>query len=172
MSIQINRITNASVFVDGNSLLGTVAEANLPTIKHKMVDHQALGMVGVAEFFGGIEKLEAKLKWNSFYKDALVKAGNPMKSVDLQIRGSLENWEAGDKDDEVPLVMYLRAAYKDFPMGSFKQSDNVELENNLSVYYAKMEIDGQAVLEIDVLANIYKVDGVDLLATYKANLGI
>lgn len=172
MSIQINRITNAVVYVDGNSLLGTVAEATLPTIKHKMAEHQALGMVGVAEFFSGIEKLEAKLKWNSFYRSALVQAGNPMKSVNLQIRGSLESWEGGDKEGEVPIVMYLTAVYKDFPMGTFKQSDNVELESNLTVYTAKMEIDGQPVIEFDVLANIYKVEGVDMLATYKANLGI
>lgn len=172
MSIQVNRITNAVVYVDGNSLLGQVAEANLPVIKHKMAEHQALGMVGVAEFFSGIEKVEAKIKWNSFYRDALIKAGNPMSAVRMQIRGSLETYEGGSKTGEVPVVMYLNAAYKDFPMGSFKQSDNVELESNLTCYYAKMEIDGQPVVEFDVLANIYKVDGIDLLATYKANLGI
>jgi P2 family phage contractile tail tube protein len=48
----------------------------------------------------------------------------------------------------------------------------VELETDFAVYYCKLEIDGEAIVEIDVLANIYKVAGVDKLAKYRANLGI
>jgi len=28
-----------------------------------MADHKALGMAGTAEFWAGVEKLEAKIKW-------------------------------------------------------------------------------------------------------------
>ncbi|MFN4149235.1 MAG: phage major tail tube protein [Rhodocyclaceae bacterium] len=38
-------------------------------------------------------------------------------------------------------------------------------------YYMKLTVDGQDVTEIDVLENIYKAGGVDLLAQYKANIG-
>lgn len=172
MSISINKLTNANVYVDGASLLGRAEEINLPVIKHKMVDHKALGMVGTAEFFAGIDKMEAKIKWNSFYSDVLKKAADPMTPVQLQVRSSLENWGSSGRQSEKACVAYITASYKDFPGGNFKQHDNVEAESNLSVYYYKLEIDGQVIVEIDVLANIYKVDGVDKLATYRANLGI
>jgi P2 family phage contractile tail tube protein len=37
--IQINRLTNANVYMDGNNLLGRAEEINLPQIKHKMSEH-------------------------------------------------------------------------------------------------------------------------------------
>jgi phage tail tube protein FII len=36
-------------------------------------------MVGSAEFFAGIDKLECKIKWNSLYPEVLKKAANPFK---------------------------------------------------------------------------------------------
>jgi hypothetical protein len=57
-------------------------------------------------------------------------------------------------------------------MGDFKQHDNSTLETMLNVHSIKMELDGREILEVDVLANIYKVDGVDLLKDYRQNLGI
>lgn len=172
MSISINKLTNANIYANGASLLGRAEEIMLPAIKHKMVDHKALGMVGTAEFFAGIDKMEAKIKWNSFYLDVLKKVADPTTPVQLQVRSSLENWGSAGRQSQKAVVCYITAAYKDFPGGSFKQHDNVEAESNLSVYYYKMEIDGQVIVEIDVLANIYKVDGVDILATYRQNLGI
>lgn len=169
--ISINRITNANIYMDGASLLGRAEEVNLPSIVYKMVEHKALGMVGTMEFFAGIEKMESKIKWNSYYPETMKKMGNPFKNVDIQVRGSLEEYGAPGRSDENPVVCYMKAAPKTFPMGNYKQHDNVEIESNLAVYYCKMEIDGVAIIEIDVLANIYKVDGVDLLAKYKANTG-
>lgn len=170
-SISINRLTNANVWIDGASFLGKAEEVNLPSIMYKMVEHKALGMIGSMEFFAGIDKMESKIKWNSFYRDAMVKSANPFQNVSIQVRSSLENYNSGGKTGEVPVVCYMTAAYKSFPMGNFKQHDNVELESNLSVYYCKLEIDGQPVVEFDAMANIFKVDGVDVMAQYRANIG-
>lgn len=170
--ISINRLTNANVYLNGTSLLGRAEEVNLPSIKHKMVEHKALGMVGVAEFFAGIEKMESKIKWNSFYPEVMKSAANPLQTVSIQVRSSLESYTSQGRTQEVPVVCYITAAHKDFPMGNFKQHDNVEVESNLSVYYCKLDINGETIMEIDVLANIYKVNGEDILAQYRANLGI
>ena len=98
-------------------------------------------------------------------------AGDPFTNVQMQVRSSVEQYTSNGRTAQVPAICYMSAAYKSFPMGSFKQHDNVELESNLSVYYCKLEVDGQVVIEIDVMANIYKVDGVDLFAQYRANIG-
>ena len=60
--IEINKLTNANVYLDGVNLLGRAEEVQLPQIKHKMAEHKALGMVGSAEFFAGIDKMECKIK--------------------------------------------------------------------------------------------------------------
>ena len=46
MGLQINKLTNANIYVNGNNLLGRAAEVELPSIGFKMAEHMALGMVG------------------------------------------------------------------------------------------------------------------------------
>lgn len=167
----VNRVTNANIYINGNSLLGQAEEVSLPDIKHKMAEHKALGMVGSVEFFSGIEKMEAKIKWNSFYLDTFKKAANPFQAIQMQVRSSLETYTSSGRTTQVPVVVHLTATFKNVPTGNFKQHDNVELESNLNVTYCKIVIGGQTVMELDVLANIYKVDGVDVLSTYRQNLG-
>jgi uncharacterized protein len=169
--IEIKRITNANVYVDGNSLLGKVDECKLPEVKVTMTEHKALGMQGKLEFPSGLDKLEATFKWNSLYSDILVKVANPYKAAEVQLRGSLETYGNGGRTDQVPVVAYLTGVFSKFPLGGFKQHDNVEAETTMSVTYCKLEIDGKEVIEFDALANIYKADGVDLLETYKTNIG-
>lgn len=169
--IKVNRITNANIYVDGASFLGRAEEINLPMIGFKMSEHKALGMVATMEFFSGFEKMEAKIKWNSFYAEVMKKFANPFKGLSLQCRGSLETWDNSGRITEVPVVCFIKCASKGFPMGNFKQHDNVELETNLAVYYVKQEINGEPIVELDAMSNIFKVDGVDMLAQYKANTG-
>lgn len=169
--ITVKRVTNANMYLDGNSLLGKLEEIQLPVIKFKAAEHKALGMIGVVEFFSGIEKLEAKAKWNSFYNDVLLKVADPFKTLSVQVRSSVETYGATGRTEEKPLVAYMTVQSKDFPAGTFKQHDNAELESTLNVIYYKLVIDGKDIVEIDVMSNIYKVNGVDVLATYRANIG-
>lgn len=167
----VNRVTNANVYIDGNSFLGKAEEVNLPMIKHIMTEHKALGMVGKFEFFAGVDKMETKIKWNSFYKEAMVKMADPTTTLQVQVRASVETYASAGRTSEKPLVIYMTAQPKDFPGGNFKQHDNVELESNLNVIYFKLEIDGEILMEVDVLSNIYKVAGIDILAKYRENIG-
>jgi P2 family phage contractile tail tube protein len=169
--ISVNRITNANVYLNGGSLLGKAESIDLPTIKHKMADHKALGMVGTLEFPAGIEKLESKIKWNSFYSDAMKAEANPTQTVQLQCRGSILTWAATGVTAEVPLVCLMTALFKKFDGGKFKQHDNVERESDLAVYYFKITSAGEEILELDVMSNIYRVAGKDVLDKYRINIG-
>ena len=169
--IQINRLTNANIYMDGNNLLGRAEEIQLPMIKHKMAEHKALGMIGSAEFFSGIDKLDCKIKWNSLYPEVLRKAANPFKTVQLQARASLETYNSMGKLAEVPAVAYISGTFKDFPLGNIKAGDNSEYENNMAVHYAKLIVEGEEIFEIDILENNYKVGGVDILQEYRNNIG-
>jgi P2 family phage contractile tail tube protein len=169
--IQVNRLTNANVYVDGQSQLGKAEEVNLPDITFMLSEHKALGMIGKFELFSGIDKLEATIKWNAFYADVLKKFADPRKVMKLQIRSSLETYNADGLQQEVACVAYLTVQSKNFPAGNYKQHDNVEATSKLTCTAYKLEIDGQEVVDYDALANIYSVDGVDIFATYRANIG-
>lgn len=171
MSIQINRLTNANIYVNGNNLLGRAEEINLPALKSKMSEHKALGLQFGMELPSGFEKMEGKIKWNAFYEDVFDKFANPYQGLQLQVRSSLEVWEGGALTAQKACVVYMTVQPKGFPLGNFKQNDNVELESEIAITYIKLEIDGVEKLEADAMANIFKVNGVDQFAAYRNNIG-
>jgi P2 family phage contractile tail tube protein len=172
MGIKINRLTNANIYMGNQNLIGRAEEIDLPELKVVMTEHKALGLVGKLEYPSGIDKLEAKIKWNSFYQDVFGSFANPYQAVKLMVRSSVETYEGGDRIAQLPAVCYMTCQPKGFPLGKFKQHDNVELESSLGCTYIKLEIDGVLQVEFDAEANIFNVQGVDLLATYRANLGL
>ena len=169
--IQLNRVTNANIYVDGNCLLGKAEEIKLPDITAMMSEHKALGMVGKIELPSGFEKLEGEIKWNSFYRDVWLKMNNAYSMVQLQVRSSVETYGAMGRMQQQPLVTFLCVMFKKNPMGTFKQNDNAEFSSSFACYYIKQQLAGEDLLELDVLANIYKVGGVDQLDIYRNNIG-
>lgn len=169
--IQLNRVTNANIYVDGNCLLGKAEEIKLPDITTVMSEHKALGMVGKIELPSGFEKMEGEIKWNSFYRDVWLKMNNQYSMVQLQVRSSVETYGAMGRMQQQPLVTFLSVMFKKNPMGTFKQNDNAEFSSSFACYYIKQQLAGEDMLELDVLANIYKVGGVDQLDIYRNNIG-
>lgn len=169
--VAIQKITNANIYVDGASLLGRAEEVTLPEVTVKNIEHKALGLVGTVECFAGFEKLTAKIKWASFYAGVLAKAANPFVPVQVQVRASMQILEGGGVAREAAVVAMMTGTFRKLPLGSFKQHENVDAESELACTYAKLTVDGRDIVEFDALANIYKADGVDLLADYKANTG-
>ena len=169
--IQINRIVNANVYANGSSLMGRVEEIKLPDVTATMTEHKALGMVGKIELPSGFEKLEGEMKFNSLYEDAVALMADPFKAVQLQCRSNIETYGSQGRIEEKSLVTYLTVMFKKNPLGTFKQHENVDVSAAFSCTYVKQVIDGKEVLELDVLANIFRVGGEDKLATYRRNIG-
>lgn len=169
--IAINRITNANVYVNGASFLGRCEEVDAPIIKNKVVEHKALGLVGVAEFWSGIEKIEARFKWSSLYREVMREVANPFKVAAIQVRGSLNTFTAEGLTTQQPAVAHFRGMFRDMELGKYKQQDNAEFVTNMSVNYCKLVINNIDVVEVDVLENIYKINGVDALVQYRINIG-
>jgi P2 family phage contractile tail tube protein len=149
-----------------------VEEVNLPEVAMKQAEHKALGMFGSLDIPTGADKMELSMKWTTIDPVAMRKVTNGFRSWDFQVRSSLERYEAQGRTAQDSYVAYFRGTPRNLPNQNFKQHDNVEAESKFTITYYKLEINGQIIYEIDVLNNIYRVDGVDLLATYRANLGI
>lgn len=149
----------------------TFLDEQLPQIKHKMAEHKALGMVGSAEFFAGIDKMECKIKWNALYPAVMAVCSNPFLATMIQVRANLETYNGTGRIKEVPATAFLIGTFKEFPLGNIKPQENAEYETTMSVTYAKLVVDGVEIFEIDVLENIYKVGMVDMLSTFKKNTG-
>jgi uncharacterized protein len=170
-TINVSRVTNANVYIDGLSFLGRADEVQLAWPKSKQVDHKGLGMVGTAEFPAGIEKLEARVKWNSIYPEVLV-GMSIFASHQVQVRASIEQYTSQGRVAELPFVGLMTAQFKDGGPLGFKQHEQVDFPSSLAVYHCEYYVAGVQYLLYDVMANMYIVEGVDQLANFRANLGI
>lgn len=169
---QTNLITNGNVYLKGANQLGKVKEVEPPKIKYKMVENKTLGMFGTSELPAGIEKLESKFKFNSFYPDVFEKIANPYEQVDLQVRGNIQKFQNNTKVAEEPAVLFLGGVFNELPMfGSLKPQEGIEFDTTMSVNYAKLVVNNKELYEIDVINNICKIAGKDILAQYKLNIG-
>lgn len=167
-----NRVSNANVYVNGESWLGAVSEAEVPQLKTLLSEHNALGMVGKIKLPTGLDTMEAKFKFTSYYGNVLAATGNPFRATKIQVRANVEEWNGEGLNSETPLVIHFTGNFINPNFGKFKQHDNVELDAEMNVWFVKVVLGDRVVLEVDVINNIWKVDGVDVLANYRRNLGI
>jgi len=171
MAIVISKVFNANIYVDGSvELIGRAKEIKLPEVSAKMVEHSALGLAGVLELPSGLEKMSMSIKWTGWYGDILKMAANPFQSHKLQIRANHETYTSEGRAQELPLVILATASWKKASLGTLKPQDASEADDELTVSYIKVTLDGDELFEIDVLQNIWKVAGVDVLAQFKASL--
>ncbi len=164
------KLNNGLAYVNGKKLLGTCEEITLPEVKNKMITQKALGHIAEVELPGGLEKLEAKMKITAPDPAVLLMIANPSKTVQVQVRGSLEKWGADGVEEEVPVVAMIRAFFKNVPGGAIKQNENAAIELQMSCNYYKLTCKG-LIYEIDTINNIYIAAGDDVIANLKANIG-
>lgn len=172
MAITVSKVQDANVYVNGTSTHGQAAEVSLPEIQFEKMDYKALGMIGVAKFFNGFSALEATIKWNYPDNEVQIACANPKKAIDLMIRSNKTIFQDGSISAEQPVVIYLKGTSNNHGLGAFKAKEDTDLSTKFDVSYVKQEVNGREIVEIDVLNNIFRVDGVDIMADYRKNLGI
>ena len=168
----INKLYNSNVYVDGDSYLGKASEVTLPEINIKTIEHDGLGMLGTPETFAGLEKMEATIKFNSFYPEVQKKVSNPLKSYIYQIRANLEKNTSAGVVANIPVIVILNMRMKSDKGDSWKKGESAGKEYGFAVNAYKLTIDGEVIHDIDIFSETYIVNGVDIMAEAKKNLGI
>lgn len=168
----ITKIFNANVYLNGDNYAGLAEEVTAPEVKPKTSEHKALSNIGVFELPTGLDKMSMKIKWNTVNPAVMATTADFYNASDIMIRSHIDKYENGSKVGSSSVVMHVRGMSSGLPPVAFKHQDNPDMENTFNVTGYKLEIDGVTVVHVDFFANIYIVDGVDLLADYRANLGL
>ena len=165
----INRITNANAYLNGETLIGRLEELELPNIKFNTEDVKALGMFSTIELPSGLDKLEAKLKWNAVYGDNF-KSESPLKSVSITVKSNMRSQGAGGVLKDIPVSVTLSGVFKEIPLGTLKGQEKIDgLQHVMTVYYVKLEEAGKQIYEVDVFNNIIKFGSEDILNEFRLN---
>jgi P2 family phage contractile tail tube protein len=168
----IQEVYDANVYFNSVSTHGTASEVTCPDLTPVMGEYKALGMAGILEFFKGFEKLEATIKWKFADTEIRKACANFVQPADIMVRSNRARWDSGGIIDNVPVVIYLKGTPTKHQGGGYKAQEATEFETTFTCFFFKEEVDGDPIVEVDVMNNIYKVDGVDLLAEYRMNLGV
>lgn len=170
--IKTNKVSNCGIYIDGDSFLGMAEELTCPDVAPKMIDHKALGSIGEIELATtAISKMSAKIKWNAVYAEAMKKTHNPFQAVRLQVRANVDQYEGQTVTGRIPCVIRMTAVPKKAGGLVFKPNDNVERDDEFNVTMYSMEIDDVEIIYVDVMANVWRINGVDVLAQFRDNIG-
>lgn len=169
--IEIAKVFNARVYIDGTDFIAKAEEVDLPKVRFKFADTKALGIYAESELPTGLDKMEAKIKFNSVYPDFVALAADPFTVRTVIVRAPYQVWTQQGVSKTAPLKAELRGFLKEFDTAKLKRADSAEAEATLSVIYYKLEVDGQEIVEVDTFNNIYRVKGKDILQDYRSAIG-
>jgi P2 family phage contractile tail tube protein len=162
-------LKNFNLFVDGRGQAGQVEEFTPPVLELIMEEFRAAGMNAAVELEMGMEKLEANFSLISFDRDVLALFGvSAGQSVRFIMRGALESW-----DGTVKAISHtMSGRIKKIDSGTSKAGDKPSMQIDIALDYYKLTHSGEVVHEIDVINMVRVVNGVDVLASQRAALGM
>lgn len=165
-----NVLKHFNVFEQGQSFLGLVETIKLPKLSKKMEAYRGGGMLAEVEMDLGLEKLELEQELGGFCLDAYKQFGvTTIDGVMLRFAGSYQRDDTGQVQ---AVEVVVRGRHKEIDPGDSKSGDKGKTVVKSVLTYYKLTVDGKVVIEIDVLSNIYTVDGVDILAEHRKAIGL
>lgn len=171
--MMLETISDAVVYVNGSQYFGTTNEVKLPEIQFKTTERKPTGGIGSIELPAGVDKLEAEITWASYDKALAASVFNPRKSAQLMVRSVKRVFDgAGSISKELPVVTTMTVLPKSFGLGTHKQGEPIEAPSKFAVHAIRQTVDGAAVVEIDVINQVFKMGDEDFLSTVRNILGI
>lgn len=165
-----SKLKHFNVFNDGNNFQGMVSEITLPKLTRKMEDYRASGMNGTIKLDHGQEAMSMEATYGGLMMSVLKQWGiQTHDGVQMRFAGAYQA-EGSKTYDAVEVV--IRGRHSEFDFGNAKPGDDTPFKVKTELSYYKLIINGEDIIEIDVINMIEKVNGVDLLAAARTAIGL
>lgn len=167
----IQKLTNANCYLNGISRLGVVKEMNIPQVKAIPLEHTALGTIQKTDFAGGFfEKMEAEITWNGPTLIDLSFASNVFNQNIIQFRGNVQQQTVTGKVD-IPFIINLTGWFDGTPGVNQQAMQETDFKSTLHVQVYQLIFNGVEIIYLNSFTNEYRIDGVDVMAAYRNNIG-
>lgn len=164
------KLKNINVFNDGQSYMGQVAEVVLPKLTRKMEEYRGGGMNGPIKIDLGQEALEMECTYGGIMRGVLEQYGvTKHDGVMLRFAGG---YKSEDSDDVDAVEVVVRGRHSEIDFGTAKGGDDTSFKVMTAISYYKLTINGQDVIEIDLINMVEKINGQDLLAKLRTAIGV
>lgn len=160
-----------NAFLDGYKLLGLV-QADLPTVSAVTAEIKGAGIAGPIDMpiLGLTQAMSMTLNFRTVTPDAYMILDQKALHIELWAAVQTQDGSTG-ANKAVSHKIITRAMPKNLTPGKLSTGETQDRTVEFEVTYYKESYDGKAVLEVDKLNNVYKVNGNDLLSAVRAAIG-
>ncbi|USI72698.1 phage major tail tube protein [Sphingomonas morindae] len=153
------------LFNEGRAYIGEASAITLPKLSRKIEKWRGAGMDGAVPIDLGMgDEFVLEHGYPGPILQVLRQYGT---SATLRFAGSYE--QAGRADG---IEVYARGLHEEIDGGESKPGELGAFKVKTTLSYYRLEWNGVPVIEIDPINMVLTVNGVDLLAAHRANLGI
>ncbi|MCB2051371.1 MAG: phage major tail tube protein [Novosphingobium sp.] len=164
------KLKKMHLYGNGESYLSDAAEVTLPKISHAMEDWRDGGMLGPVKIDMGLEAMECEWTLGGMVPHAIKQMG--AVELDAQMLRFMGAYQS-DTDGAVSSVdILMRGRHQELDRGNAKPGDATEHKFKTVLSYYKETLDGEELMEIDMVRGIYIVGGVDRHAELRAAIGL
>lgn len=164
------KLKHLNLFNDGISYAGQIEEITLPNLERKMEEWRAGGMGAPIKTDQGLEALSTDWTCGGLMEEPLRQFGiTKHDGVLLRFAGSYQRDDTGEVS-AVEIVM--RGRHSKVEMGNAKTGDNSPFKVTSELSYYKLTVDGEVLVEIDIINMIERFGGEDRLAAHRTAIGL
>lgn len=150
---------------DGDIMVGITDEMSMADLASKVATITGAGIAGSYDVpvLGHFDSITQDIPFRILNKP-IFEFANPMKQVGFNIRGAIQVTDKSTGvSDFLGFRYVVKGRCKTVSPGSLKPGDVMGSKVSIEAVYILYEIEGEKLIEIDKLNNIYRVNGVDLM---------
>ena len=163
---------NFRVYREGVDMLG-IAEGTLPNLEAMTHEIKGAGLAGVVDqpVWGHFNSMTLSLTWRSVTGDISIL--NRPVAHELDLYHSLQRYDAGlGEVKSEQLHIFCKAIPKTLTTGNLVVGDGMGTQMEFELPYIKIWLGEKERAELDKFNYIYKIDGVDYLASVRSDLAM
>lgn len=162
------KINRYNVYNSGNRLLGMGDELTLPDFETSAETVSGAGILGEIDdpTPGYFTNQTMDIPFRVLDQEA-VDMLDMTKAVQLEIRGAEQTTDSEGDIEFLGVRVVVRGRSNKFTTGKMKAGNPMDTSITLSVLYILIELEGEPILELDKMNEVFKINGNDILAKVK-----
>jgi P2 family phage contractile tail tube protein len=166
------KLKNLNLFNDANNYVGVVKSVTLPPLGRKMEAYRGGGMNGPVKADLGFSDDGIQFEWKTGGLDLIsLKQFGAVNASGVALRFS-GPFQQDDTGETSTVEVVMRGRHETIEMGDAQPGEDTEHSMTTTCSYYKLTVDGEEIIEIDLLNFIEKVNGVDMLEKQRTAMGL
>lgn len=159
------KVTAYNIFNDGNKMIGQ-GNVELPELSKITTENKGAGILGKSKqaLVGHFDEMTTKIEFTRLDESLLTLTGK--EEISLTFKANVQ-----DGGKQRALKVRVKGVVTKTNIGKLEMTEDLGQSLEIETTYIKIVVDGKEQFELDKFNYVYKVDGKDLLADIKKNIG-